>query len=144
MRQRGFTLLEVLVATVIMAAAVVALLSNLSTSLQNAARPTDYDRAVLLAKRTMNELLLRPDLPKLTVLEGQWDPSAVGVEGGWKARVTPFERAPDAGVGSLALERLELEIWWMSGDRRRTFALDAYRTVTLQPDDLKLAGVPAP
>jgi type II secretion system protein I len=42
MNRRGFTLLEVLVATVIMATAVIALLSNLSTSLNNAARLTDF------------------------------------------------------------------------------------------------------
>jgi general secretion pathway protein I len=140
MKRSGFTLLEVMVATVIMAAAVVALLSNLSTSLQNAARLTDYDRAVLLGKRTMDELLLRPDLPKLAVIEGQWDLAAVGVEGGWKARLTPFEQAPGAAPGSLALERLELEVWWTSGDQRRTLALDAYRTAILQPEDLKLLG----
>ena len=60
--RRGYTLLEVLVATSIMAIAVVGLLSNLSTSLSNAARLTDYDRASVLAKRTMDNLMLEPDL----------------------------------------------------------------------------------
>jgi hypothetical protein len=47
----------------------VALLSSLATSLQNASRLTDDDRAVMLAKSTMEELLARtvcdicPDLP---------------------------------------------------------------------------------
>lgn len=143
MRRRGFTLLEVLVATVIMATAVVALLANLSTSLNNAARLTDYDRAVLLARRTMDELLLQPNLPKLTVIEGSFDPQLTGAEGGWRARVTPFERLPQAGPGTLALDRIELEVWWMSGERRRTLSLEAFRTVVLRPEDLAL-GVTGP
>jgi general secretion pathway protein I len=134
-RERGFTLLEVLVATVIMGVAVVGLLSNLSTSLQNAARLTDYDRAAMLAKRTMDELLLQPRLPKFTVIERSWDPAAVGVTGGWRARVTPFEMPPGAGPGTRILERIELEVWWMSGAQRRTVTLDGYRSAMLQPED---------
>ena len=55
-RNRGFTLLEVMVATTIMAIAVVGLLSSLSASLRNAARLTDNDRSALLARRKMDEL----------------------------------------------------------------------------------------
>ncbi len=58
MKSRGFTLLEMLVATLIMGIAVVALLSNISTSLRHASRVTDNDRAALAAKRKMDELLL--------------------------------------------------------------------------------------
>ena len=134
--ERGFTLLEVLVATVIMGFAVVGLLANLSTSLQNAARLTDYDRARLMARRTMDDLLTRPNLPKLTNIGGAWDPAVVGVEGGWQARVTPFQRAPNAGPGQLGLDRIQLEVWWMSGRRRRTFSLEAYQRVVLQPGDM--------
>ena len=43
--RRGFTLLEVMVATTIMGIAVVTLLSALSTSVRNATRLTDYVRA---------------------------------------------------------------------------------------------------
>jgi general secretion pathway protein I len=140
MKQRGFTLLEVLVATVIMAAAVVALLSNLSTSLQNAGRLTDYDRAVMMAKRTMDELLAEPNLPKRAIIERQWDPALAGVEGGWRALLTPFERQPGSGPGALALDRLELEVWWMSGSRRRVLNLETYRQGVIRPEDLPPGG----
>jgi hypothetical protein len=117
-----------------MAIAVVGLLSNLSTSLSNAARLTDYDRAAVLAKRTMDNLMIEPDLPMGTDLEGTWNPEVVGFEGGWRARVTPFERAPSAAPGRLALDRIEVEVWWAAAGRRRTLSLEGYRAASLTQD----------
>ena len=55
--QRGFTLLEMLVATTIMGLAIAGLMSGLSNSTRNAARLRDYDRVVQLARLRMNDLL---------------------------------------------------------------------------------------
>jgi general secretion pathway protein I len=128
MRSRGFTLLEMLVATTIMGIAVVGLLANISASLGNAARLTSYDRAALLARQKMDELLLDRHLPTQVRLEGGFDPALTGgVEAGWRAQLTPFESPPNARPGVEVLERLELEIWWISGARRRTLALEGFR-----------------
>src|SRR5437867_3469021 len=124
-RRRGFTLLEVMVATTIMGIAVVTLLSALSTSVRNATRLTDYDRAVLLGRAKMDSLLVDPLLPRLTVMEQSLDPVLLGgAKGGWRAQVTPFEPAPGGGPG---LDRVQLEIWWMSGEKRRSFGLEGFR-----------------
>jgi general secretion pathway protein I len=132
MNRRGFTLLEMLVATVIMGVAVVALLANLSTSMHHAADLTEYDRATLLARRTMDQLLLEPRLPRLAPLEGRFDAEAAsGLEGGWRAQLTVFEAPPNAGPGSAALERLELEVWWMRGREQRSVRLEGFRRTTL-------------
>ena len=127
--RRGFTLLEVMVATTIMGMAVVTLLSALSTSVRNATRLTDYDRAVLLGRAKMDALLTDPALPPQTVLEQPLEPALLGgAKGGWRAQVTPFEAGPGDRLG---LERVQLEIWWMSGDKRRSFGLEGYRRVAL-------------
>lgn len=141
MNRKGFTLLEVLVATMIMGIAVVGLLSALSTSVRNAARLTDYDRAVILAKSRMDALLLDSRLPLFAVIAGDFDPAMTGgTRGGWRARLTPFEAPPNPAPGSSALERLELEIWWMSGDNRRTFTLEGFRRKTIRPEELAAYG----
>jgi len=143
-RNRGFTLLEVMVATTIMAIAVVGLLSSLSASLRNAARLTDYDRSALLARRRMDELLLDRRLPRFATVEGNWDRSATGVEGGWRARITPFDVPPGVGAAAAVLDRVELEVWWTKGGFRRSFALEGFRRGILRPEDVALAGAPAP
>lgn len=134
---RGFTLLEMMVATVILATAVVGLVSAISGSLRNAARLTDYDRAVQLAQERMNELLLDDRLPRATVIQGDFDPQQTGgIPAGWQARVSMAENPPVPGPGQVAIDRVELEVWWMSGAQRRTFNLEAYRPHTLRAEDL--------
>jgi general secretion pathway protein I len=136
--ERGFTLLELIVATVILAVAIVGLLSGISGALRNAARLTAYDRVVQLARLRMNDLLLDSRLPHNRVVSGEFDPSQTGgVQAGWQARVSPFEGPQNAGAGQLVLQRVELEIWWMSGPERRTFTLDAYRPHTLRQEDVQ-------
>jgi len=130
--RRGFTLLEVLVATLIMGIAVSGLLSGLASSTRNAARLTEYDRATLLAKSKMDELLVDHTLPRKVPMSGTFDAaSSGGIPCGWNATITPFEAAPGSGVGRWVVDRIELEIWWMTGDprspTRRSFTLEGFR-----------------
>ena len=127
-RRRGFTLLEVLVATTVMGIAVVTLMAGLSTSVRNASRLTDYDRVALLARAKMDALLVDPNLTPATVMEEPLDPSLLGgARGGWRAQLTPFEMPPTPNPAAPGLDRIQLEIWWMSGDQRRSFGLEAFR-----------------
>ncbi len=128
MSRRGFTLLEMLVATAIMGIAIVGLLSNISASLRNASRLTEYDRASVLAREKMSELLLDTHMPRQAPIEGTFDPAITGGSAmGWRARLTPFEVPPRATTGTAILERLELQVWWGEAGSRRTLALDSYR-----------------
>lgn len=135
-RERGFSLLEVMVATLIMAVAVVALLSNLSTSLRNAARLTNYDRAALMARHKMDELLLVPRFPQNAVIEGRFDPSqSSGLDAAWRARASIFEAAPGAAAGQAILERIELEVRFDQNGQLKTFQLEAFRKRDMFPDE---------
>lgn len=135
--RRGFTLLEALVATAIMGIAVAGVLSALASSSRNAARLTEYDRATLLARSKMDELLVDHSIPRKIPIEGAFDPAVTGgTTMGWRARVMPFETAPGAGAGNWVVDRVELEIWWMNGTLKRGFTLEGFRRSLLQPGDL--------
>ena len=138
-RRRGFTLLEMLVATTIMGIAVAGLMSGISSSTRNAARLRDYDRVVQLARLRMNGLLSDVRVPVNVPQEGVFDASvAAGLECGWRARVSVAEKPPMPGPGGYVLDRIQLEIWWMSGGQRRIFPLESYRRRTLRPQDLEV------
>jgi general secretion pathway protein I len=134
--KRGFTLLEVMVASLIMAIAVTGLLSALSTSLRNGARLTDYDRAVILARQKMDELILSTNVPPMIPVEGGWPPEMTGgTPTGFRAVITPFEVPPRARPGTTILERVQLEVWWMSGENRKTFSLEGFRQSPMAPGE---------
>jgi general secretion pathway protein I len=125
----GFTLLEVLVATLIMGIAVSGLIAGLSQSVKNAARLTEYDRAAMLARTKMNDLLLDVSLPFDGSADGQFDATQTGgVPGGWRASLRPFDLPPRAGPGTVILQRIALEIWWQPAvGTRRSLQLTSYR-----------------
>jgi len=142
MKQRGFTLLEVLVATVVMAIAVAGLMSAISSSLRNATRLTDHDRAALLGRQKMDELLLATGLEKGVPFEGAWGPEVTGgAEMGWIARLTPFEIPRGGrGPGTPFIERVELEIWWKNGAQRRSFRLEGFHRSVMTRADVAALG----
>lgn len=134
--QRGFTLLEVLVAAVIMGVAVAGLMGGLATATRNAARLTQYDRATLLARQKMDELLIASEIRRGQPLQGAFDPSLTGGQPvTWNAVIQPFEVAPGAGPGQWVVDRVQLQIAWMDGQTHRAFSLEGFRRGVLQPGD---------
>jgi general secretion pathway protein I len=130
-RERGFTLLEMIVATLIMSIAVVGMLSGLAGATRNAARLRDYDRMAQLARLRMNDLLVDPTVHPGMSPNGTFDPAMTGgLQAGWQARIENFEQTPPAHnpmPGEMVLDRVLLDIWWMSGTNRRTFTIETVR-----------------
>lgn len=128
-RRAGFTLLEVLVATLIMGLAVTALLVGLSQAAHNADRLAVYDRFVMLARRQMNELLLRSNIPFAGQVQGAFSGTDTGgVGGGWSATIRPYEQPPNAAPGVFVLQEIALDVWWQpASGGRRDLVLHSYR-----------------
>jgi general secretion pathway protein I len=133
---RGFTLLEMIVATLIMAIAITALLSGLSGATRNAARLREYERAAQLARYRMNELIMDRRFPVGSTMSGIFDERQTGgAEINWRARIEPFEMPPKGVPARVGIDRIELEISWRSGIGIRTFTLDSYRPRVLGPGE---------
>ena len=130
-------MLEVLVATAIMGIAVAGLLNTISGAAHNASRLTEYDRAVLLAKSKMDELLAEPKLQRNTPLVGEFDAARTGgIPCSWRAVIHPFETISGGAPGTPDVDRIELEIFWMDGAVQHSFALEGFRRGILQPGDV--------
>jgi hypothetical protein len=83
----------------------------------------------------MDELLTTAQ-PRNQDLAAEFDPALTGgVRTGWRARVTPFEAPPGANGNSWNLDRVELEVWWMSGSTRHSYALEGFRRSVLREGD---------
>jgi general secretion pathway protein I len=125
--KRGFTLLEMIVASTVMAIAVVGLLSGIAGATRNAARLREYERVVQLARMQMDFLLV--DRTVSGQRSGTFEAQQTGgLEAGWQSRVSVSQTPPNPSPGQPVLDRIELEIWWMQGEQRRTFTVDAFRT----------------
>src|SRR5580700_1991041 len=134
----GFTLLEALVASLIMAIAISALLVNLHTSLRNVERLSSNDRASVFAQHKMDELLSDPTLGVLAHVSGPYlSDAADPLQSGWSARVRPFEYPPNLTSAVSLLEEIHLEVWWPRGGEKKTFALNGYRAATLTQDEMQ-------
>jgi len=130
--RRGFTLLEMIVATAIAGAAVVGLLSLTSQALSNASHVRHYDQAAMRARTQMNRLLAMAPLPLMETLSGKFDENS-----GWRAAISPFYVTRSGAMGPVVIAEIDLEIWWEAAGRKRTLDFQAYsRTRPRRQDSL--------
>jgi len=129
----GFSLLELLVATALMAIAIIGLLTLVSTSLSNAVVVRDYDRAAMLGKAKLNELLEVNPIPIGRPLSGNYDE-----DWRWEAIVTPFEAVPPVHVGGQMVLRVQLLVAWRNAIHARQSEFVGYRTIRTRPEDENL------
>lgn len=113
-RQTGFSLLEVLVAFVIMALALGALYQALGGSLRGVAAAGDSTRAVLLAQSLLN---LYDQVPPDGLAEAGDTPDGLA----WDLRSAPFPVAIENPHWEL--HEVVARVRWRDGGREREFAL---------------------
>ncbi len=111
---KGFTLLEVLVATAILGTAIAALMGLLASSLGNLRRLQAPEQARLLAQGQLNDLLIRaergqafPVFPLDQKIQGRWDEQFR-----WEAQASRLHPSAQTTPGETILVRIVLEAYW--------------------------------
>ncbi len=131
--QKGFTLLEVLVATAILGTAIAALISLFSGALRNSARLQAPAQALLLGQSKMNELLgagvavedgTMTAMPLDAKLEGKWEEPFR-----WEAVATRSRSSPERTPGETILIQIALDVFWKTATREqeRKLSLETYQ-----------------
>jgi general secretion pathway protein I len=133
--QRGFTLLEVLIAAVLVGSVFVAVVSVMSQSLRNIDRMRPHEQAILHAREKMNEELLRAELQPET-LTGEWSDGYR-----WRVDIVPLDfiaigkttAAPQPvrpensssvgplGAGTNTLFQVKVEVAWGGSGSARNY-----------------------
>jgi general secretion pathway protein I len=126
-RNRGFSLLEVLVAFAIAAMALGIIYQIMGSNARQAGALSQHERALLLAE----SLLAAHD----SVPEQGLDESAQAAGYEWRVRSQPFPTPADNTLQAPHLHELLVSVQWLDGDTPRTFEL-----TTLRPERRPLPG----
>ncbi len=118
-RNKGFTLLEVLISMAIIATALVALLSLQTRSIRMMESAEMLEGARMLAERVMGE----------GELKGVSSGEVTGEEGAYRWVLNEMRITPDSmpqGVPALPGRQLSLELSWKEGGREEKLSLAEY------------------
>jgi general secretion pathway protein I len=132
MKQRGFSLLEVIAAVLLLALAFTALMQVAASATNLTARAAERSEAALWARSKLDSVFaLRPPQP------GQSDGS-FDARYRWTLAVTPWQGDALAlparpGQASLQLYRLDLEVRWGEGRQQRHAHFSSLRVASILP-----------
>ena len=130
--QRGFTLLETMVAFIIVSFAVVALVRGGGDGLGNVVVAGQTEKALALAQARLSAFAAEAE-PAGEELQGD---DAGGFH--WRLLATPVDSLPLRGPArrlqeKTTLYRLSATVSWADGRRRRSVTLDTQRLTPLSP-----------
>jgi len=123
---RGFTLIEIVVAMLVLSIASAVLFEGFSVGFRNARTADDFAQAVLIAQTKLAPA-------------GVAEPLSAGISSGeeldkyaWTVRVDPVEVALDDGTTPSQLQPflVAVDVIWSDGDTERTVSLSTLRLAT--------------
>jgi len=120
---RGFTLIEVLVAAAVLGITASALFGLFSKSLFNIGRVEELHRYELAAENVMNRVLLLPTLPGGGQATGVLDESGAR----WNVTVQPWAPAGFTSRPAEAIVRVAVSITWPGRSIPRTIQVEALK-----------------
>lgn len=136
-RQRGFTLIEVIIAFVLLALALTLLLGSLSGAARQIRTAEDSGRATLHAQSLLAQLgvgeILQPGRQQGTFEQGRYR---------WVLEMEPYidpskRRSPQAVASASRLLQVQLEVEWGDAPGQRL----RWRTLRLAPADIDASAL---
>ena len=133
--QRGFTLIEVVVAVAILGLSSSALFGLFSTSVDNLRRIEKLHRYQLAAAEVMNRVLLLPVLPA----HGQASGRLSQIDANWSVRVEPWIPESLDGRPQQAIVKIVVEVEFDGRSGRRNINLETVKpaALTYTPQDFQ-------
>ena len=123
--ERGFTLLEVLVAMVLLSIALVAIFELFSTNMRGIAKSDDYSNAVMLGESKMREILDDDNLTEKT-----WEETT---EDGYRINAVVSNSANDRTENlPIRLLEINLTVSWIKDSKERSLNLRTLKMVHKQ------------
>jgi general secretion pathway protein I len=121
----GFTLLEVLVALVLLSISLVAIFELFSANLRGIAKSDDYSHAVIMAESKMRQIL-----DDDTLAEQTWTEST---EDGYRMNTVVSSTASDRTENlQIKLLEINLTVSWIKDSKERTLNLKTLKMVNKQ------------
>lgn len=134
-KNRGFTLIEVLVALAILGVGLTVVIELFSGGLRLGRFSQEYTKASHYARMKMEEIMVQYPL-KEGIEEGECDDTFR-----WKIEVKREDILPTENSSSfkppVILVQVKVNILWKSGTKEKSIGLESYKTIKLKDDEKK-------
>ncbi len=127
LRDRGFTLIEVVVAMAVLGVGLVVIIELFSGGLRLERTSEEFSQAVNFARMKMEEINLQEKIEEGTQ-SGQFD-KFFRWETEWKRiDVLPLEKVQESTL-PIELFQLRVNVFWKSGSKERSTGVETYRAI---------------
>jgi len=130
---RGFTLIEILVAISVLAISLVVILQLFSGGLKSVRLSNQYTRAIFYAREKMEEILLMEDLEVGSEEGSQEDESEDPLR--WRAEIVLIEPEEEE-ASKLPFDTLGImvDVMWQEGEKEKRFQISTMKVVEKKED----------
>lgn len=130
MRNKGFTLIEVVVALAILGVGLIVIIELFSGGLRLGKTSEEYTKAVEYARMKMEEIAVQRSVEE-GIEEGEFDDVFHWRVGAKKMDILPIEKSSDLKP-PVELYQIKVNITWKSGSKERSAGIESYKTIKLE------------
>ena len=135
MKNKGFTLIEVLVAVAILGVGLTVIIELFSGGLRLGRASGEYTKAVNYARIKMEEIAVKPTIKEGSE-EGEFDETFRWQVEVKKVEILPIENKPDFKPPAQFFQ-VRINIIWKSGLREKSTHIESYRTIKPEENEGK-------